>query len=157
MSPTSGGFFNRGAAREEADIAGQSSFLFPSWSFIFLGFCGYMFQLWEAKGGGVWRSLEQNLLHFTHIFQDLGRTDKEMTASQVGAEAQPNLAPTEAQDTSNSMRCSRRLLCRKQEETDYAPFPVPNKHFGTSSPSLHPCRSELRQRRTIIQLEMPAF
>lgn len=122
MSPTLGGFFfNRHVATEEADIAGQSSFLFLPWSFIFLGFGGSMFQLWEAKGGDVWRRFEQNLLHFTHIFQDLGRTETDMTTFQVGAEAQPNLAPTEAQDTSNSMRYSIRLLCRKQEETDSMP------------------------------------
>lgn len=54
MSPSSVGLlFNRGAAREEAHIAGQSAFLFLPWSFIFLRFCRYVFQLGEAKGGGI--------------------------------------------------------------------------------------------------------
>lgn len=73
MSPTSVGlFFNRGAAREEAGIAGQSSFLFLPWNFIFLGICCHVFQIWEAKGGGSQSGLlQEHLFHITHLFQDL--------------------------------------------------------------------------------------
>lgn len=157
-SPTSVGFFfDRGAAREEAGIAGQSSLLFLPWSFIFLEFCCYVFQFWEARVGGSWGCpLQQHLLHVTHLFQDLGRAETGLKRSWVGAEALPSRTAINAQHTVVGSVPQDWSLEKKKKTLAYARFPPPSKLI-IPLPLFLPLHCHSQCRDDLRQLEMPAF